>query len=80
MIKCGAKIPLWYFADVPTLSAGLGAERGQDGIVFRQVCGSPAIRTRHCARRVGAARGDFHRFQPLSGEVTHAAMIGRAVF
>jgi hypothetical protein len=63
MIKCGAKIPLWYFADVPTLSAALGAERGQDGIVFRQVCGSPAIRAQHCARRVGAVRGDFHPFR-----------------
>jgi len=26
------------------------------------------------------ARGDFRRFQPLSGEVTHEAMIGRVVF
>jgi len=26
------------------------------------------------------AAGDFHRFPPLSGEVTHEAMIGRVVF
>jgi hypothetical protein len=63
MIKCGAKMPLRSFADVPTLSAALSAERGQDGIVFRQVCGLPAIRTQHCARRVGAVREDFHRFR-----------------
>ena len=50
MIKCGAKMPLWYFADVPTLSAARGA-----------------------------ARGDFHRFPPFSGEVTHEAMIGKVV-
>ncbi|HEX4826770.1 MAG TPA: hypothetical protein VFV12_00970 [Xanthobacteraceae bacterium] len=73
-------MPLRSFADVPTLSAARGAEREQDGIVFRQVCGSPAIRTRHCARPLGAARGDFHRFPPFSGEVTHEAMIGKVVF
>jgi len=61
MINCGAKMPLWYFADVTTLSAALGVERGQDGIVFRQVCDLPAIRTQHCARRVRAVREDFHR-------------------
>ena len=47
MIKCGAKMPLRSFADVPTLSA---------------------------------ARDDFHRFPPFSGEVTHEAMIGKVVF
>jgi hypothetical protein len=28
----------------------------------------------------GPARGDFHRFPPFSGEVTHKAMIGKVVF
>jgi len=80
MIKCGAKIPLRSFADVPTLSAPRGTKRGQDGIVFRQACGSPAIRTRHCARSLVVARGDFRRFPPFSGEVTHEAVIGKMVF
>jgi hypothetical protein len=78
MIKCGAKIPLRSFADVPTLSAPRGAKRGQDGMVFRQACGSPEIRTRHCAR--SSPRGDFRRFPPFSGEVTHEAVIGKMVF
>jgi hypothetical protein len=51
MIKCGAKMPLRSFADVPTLSATRGAERG-----------------------------DFRRFPPFSGEVTHEAVIGKMVF
>jgi hypothetical protein len=28
----------------------------------------------------GSTVGDFHRFSPLSGEVTHAAVIGKLVF
>jgi len=27
----------------------------------------------------GSAHGNFHRFSPLSGEVTHAAVIGKLV-
>jgi hypothetical protein len=28
----------------------------------------------------GAEHGDFHRFPPFSGEVTHEAMIGKVAF
>jgi hypothetical protein len=27
----------------------------------------------------GSAHGDFHRFSPLSGEVTHATVVGKLV-
>ena len=31
-------------------------------------------------RSLVAARGDFRRFPPFSGEVTHEAVIGKMVF
>jgi hypothetical protein len=36
--------------------------------------------TRHCARSLVAACGDFRRFPPFSGEVTHEGVIGKMVF
>jgi hypothetical protein len=51
MIKRGAKIPLWYFADVPTLSAALGAERGQHDNRISSGIASP----RRCGRGIALA-------------------------
>jgi hypothetical protein len=33
-----------------------------------------------CAPLPAGVRDDFHRFLPFSGEVTHAAVIGKLVF
>ena len=79
MIKCGAKIPLRSFAGVPTLSAPRGAKRGQDSMVISSglwFAGDPGA----ALRSLVAARGDFRRFPPFSGEVTHEAVIGKMVF
>ena len=80
MIKCGAKMPLRSFADVPTLSAPRGAKRGQDSMVISSGLRFAGDPTRHCARSLVAACGDFRRFPPFSGEVTHEAVIGKMVF